>query len=126
MMLETLRDEFPNRPLVRLCKFTANEARQLLDVLSDLAAGAVERVEVHTLPFVESVDGCQLTLVRGQRDQGMQPAEGGARFEYGLTAATWDNVAGLVEPFAEGAGGYQWLAGGPGTGGLLLSELGAW
>ena len=49
--------------------------------------------------------------------RGCEPNE----FSCGLTAGMWDNVVGLIEPFAHGAGGFQWLAGGPGEAALLLT-----
>jgi hypothetical protein len=51
---------------------------------------------------------------------------GPASFECGFTAGAWDNVAGLVEPFTAGGGGFQWLAGSPGEASLLLTASGQW
>ena len=49
---------------------------------------------------------------------------GPAAFECGFAVGTWGNVAGLVRPFGEGAGGFQWLARSPGEAALLLSVSG--
>lgn len=73
------------------------------------------------LPFVESLNGCRLALVRRSWDQAIRRMPGPSEFECGFTAGTWDNVALLVEPFAEGADGFQWPAGVPGEAALLLS-----
>jgi hypothetical protein len=43
-------------------------------------------------------------------------------FECGFTAGSWDNVAGLIEPFASGINGFQWLAHVPGEAALLFGE----
>ena len=51
---------------------------------------------------------------------------GPAEFECGFGPATWDNVAGLVQPFAVGAVGFLWLVGTPGEGDLLFSADGRW
>jgi hypothetical protein len=66
-----------------------------------------------------------LVLRAGPRNAGVVRV-GPAAFECRLTAATWDNVAGLIEPFAEGSGGHQWLAGSPGEAAVLLSPSGQW
>jgi hypothetical protein len=121
MKLEYLADGSPDCPLIRLFDFNLAEAQQLLAALTPLASGAGERVELHGLPFVEPVNGCRLALVRRSWDQAIIRGNGPCEFECGFTADTWDNVAGLVEPFAQGAGGFQWLAGVPGEPALLLS-----
>jgi hypothetical protein len=71
------------------------------------------------------VGGCELALLRRPWDQAVIHL-GPCAFECGFTACTWDNVAGLVEPLAAGADGYQWLAGIPGEARLLLSVSGVW
>ena len=93
--------------------------------MARLASGAAERVEVDRLSFVEPVGGCRLALVRRPWDQAVVRV-GPSDFECGFTTGTWDNVAGLVEPFAEDAGGFQWLAGAPGEAAVLLSASGRW
>jgi hypothetical protein len=123
--LEYLPDGSPDCPLIRLYAFTPIEAAALGAAVAGLAAGTAERVAVHELPGVEPVGGCELVFrVRGW-DQAVVRV-GPAAFECGFTAGTWDNVAGLVEPFAADAGGYQWLAGVPGEASLLLSAFGQW
>ena len=126
MKLEYLGDGSPDCPLLRLYDFTPMEAAQLLRAIAALASGLAERLEVDRLPFVEPVGGCRLALVGRSWDQAVTRAGRPNEFECGFTADTWDDVAGLVEPFAEGAGGFQWLAGVPGEAALLLSDSGAW
>ena len=111
-------------PLIRLYDFTALEAAQLHDALNALASEAINRVDVHRLPFVEAVNGCRLTLVRRGWDQAVTrvPGTNLTSFECGFTPGAWGNVAGLVEPFTENAGGFQWLARSPGEAALLLGE----
>ncbi len=121
MKLEFLADGSRDCPLIRLYDFNAAEARQFLAAVCALASEAAERIEVHGLPFVESLAGCRLALVRRSWDQAIRRMSGPLEFECGFTAGTWDNVAGLVEPFTEGAAGVQWLAGVPGEAALLLS-----
>ncbi len=125
MKLEYLADGSPECPLLRLSDFTTAKAEKLLAAVSGLASGEDERIEVHRLPFVESVGECRLVLVRRSWDQAVVRV-GPLVFECGFTAGTWDNVAGLVEPFAEDASGFQWLADSPGDTVVLLSATGQW
>jgi hypothetical protein len=126
MQLEYLGDASPDCPLLRLYNFTPMEAGQLLNAIAALASESAERIDVDRLPFVEPLGGCRLALVGRSWDQAVTRACRPTVFECGFTADTWDNVAGLVEPFAEGADGFQWLAGVPGEAALLLSVSGAW
>jgi len=123
MKLEYLPYGSPDCPLIRLYDFTTAEAVQLHRDVHALASGAAERFDVHRLPFVESVGGCQLAFVRQSWDGAIVRGRGSCEFECRFTAGTWDNVAGLLEPFTEGAGGFQWLAGVPGEAALLLSAF---
>lgn len=125
MKLEYLADGSADCPPLRLYDFTPAEARQLLGAVAALASEAAESVEVHRLPFVAPIGDCRLTLARRPRDQAVMRV-GRSAFECRFTAGTWDNVAGLVEPFVEGTRGFQWLAGSPGEASLLLSVSGEW
>lgn len=125
MLLEYLPDASADCPLIRLYSFSLSEAARLGVAVAGLAVGSVERVAVHELPGVEPVDGCELVLRVRAWDQAVVQV-GPASFECGFTSGTWDNVAGLIEPFATEASGYQWLAGGPGEVSLLLSVSGKW
>ncbi|MDY3554402.1 hypothetical protein R5W24_003524 [Gemmata sp. JC717] len=125
MRLEYLPDGSPDCPLIRLFDFVPAEAAALGSAVAALAAGQLERVAVHELPGVAPVGGCELVLRRRGRDRAVVRV-GPAAFECGLTADTWDNVAGLIEPFAADAGGHQWLAEAPGQVSLLLSASGLW
>ena len=71
MKLEYLIDGSPKRPRIRLYDFTPAEAGGLRGAVSELASEAVQRIEVHGLPFVEPVGGCELALVRNSWDQGV-------------------------------------------------------
>ncbi len=128
MKLEYLAKGSPDCPLLRLYDFDPGEARQLLAALITLASGTAERIEVHQLPFAESLGDCRLALIRRSWDQAIVCLPRPPEFECRFTADTWDNVAALVEPFAEGSGGFQWLAGVPGEAALLLSasDSGQW
>jgi hypothetical protein len=125
MKLEYLVDGSPDCPLLRLYHFTPAEAGQLLAAVCGVASGSEERVEVNRLAFVQPIGECQLILVRRSWDQAVLRV-GRSQFECGFTADTWDNIAALIEPFAEGDGGFQWLASSPGEASILLSVSGHW
>jgi hypothetical protein len=125
MRLEYLPDGSPDCPLIRLFDFTPADAARLRAAIADLACGRAERVAIHDLPGVVPVGGCELVLLRRSWDQAVVRV-GPSAFECRFTAGTWDNVAGLVEPFAAGCTGYQWVAGSPGEASLLLSDSGQW
>ena len=121
MRLEYLARGSPDCPLIRLYDFQPSEAAALLAAIGTLASSSAERIELHQLPFVESVGGCELALTRRLRDLAVVRGSHPHRFECGFTAETWDDVAGLLEPFSQGDGGFQWLAGAPGEVAWLLS-----
>ena len=121
MRLEYLASGSPDCPLIRLYDFQPSEAAELLAAIKTLASTAVQRVDVDRLPFVKAAGGCRLVFTRQQRDRAIVSRPSRNEFECGFTAATWDNVAGLVEPFAKGDRGFQWLAGVPGDAALLIS-----
>jgi hypothetical protein len=124
--VELLADGSSDCPLIRLFEFTPTEAARLQAAVAGLATGMSERVEVHEIDGVESIENCRLALVARDWNQGVVRMDLGAYFECGFTVATWDNVAGLIEPFAHGASGYQWLADSPGEARLLISIDGRW
>jgi hypothetical protein len=121
MRLEYLASGSPDCPLIRLYDFQPSEAADLLAAINMLASAAAERLEVDQLPYVESVGGCRLVFARQHRDRAIIRCPTPNEFECDFTAATWDNVSGLLEPFAQGSGGFQWLAGVPGDVALLIS-----
>ena len=125
MRLEYLLDGSVDCPLIRLFDFTPAEAAAFGLTVANLASGRVEQIAVHKLAGVEAVGGCELLLLLRGWDQAVVQV-GPVSFECGLTTSTWENVAGLVEPFIAGSGGYQWLAGVPGEASLLLSASGQW
>jgi hypothetical protein len=126
MLLEYLPDGSPNGPLLRLYEFTPGEARQLHDRVAALAAGLSDRVDLHLLQWIKPIGDCRLTFFVRDWDQDVLRKAGPAEFECTFTPSTWDNVAGLIAPFAAGAQGYQWLGGAAGEAHLLLSVDGRW
>jgi hypothetical protein len=121
MKLDYLTSGSSECPLIRLYDFQPAEATGLLAAINTLVSTAAQRVEVDRLPFVEAAGGCRLVFTRQHWDRAIVSSPNRNEFECGFTAATWDNVAGLVEPFTEGVGGFQWLAGAPGDAASLIS-----
>jgi hypothetical protein len=109
MRLDFLPEGSPDCPLVRLSGFDPAEAGQLHEVLAGLASGEIDRVDVHELPFIEPIGGCRLVLSVDWWDRGIIRGDSPEDLACGLTAEAWDDIAGLVEPFAKGAIGFQWL-----------------
>jgi hypothetical protein len=96
--------------------------------VGELAREALDELAVDELPGFEGVDGCRLTFALSQRDQGVNPVEGGG-FVCQLRPVWWENVEGLLEPFCEPGGGarFQFLDHGWSTDiGLILSTAREW
>jgi len=128
MKLEYLHAGSSNCPLIRLYDFTVAEAAQLHDIIKQLASENNQEMEIHNLPWVESIGSCHLTLILQSCDQAVVRKKGKEEnnFECGFPAGTWDNIAGLVKPFSKEGGGFQWLAGTPGEAAILISCNGEW
>ncbi len=93
MQLEYLPNGSPDCLLIRLYDFTPTEAAALCAAVENLASGRAERIEVHKLPGVIPIGGCELVFLMMDWDQGLIHL-GPAAFECGFTASTWDNIAG--------------------------------
>ncbi len=125
MWLEYLPDGAPDCPLIRLFGFTQSEVAHLAAAVNDLASGRAERIAVHEIPGVVPLGGCELLLLVRSWDQAVVRV-GLTRFECGLTTGTWENIAGLFDPFSGGGVGHQWLVSSPGEARLLISYSGQW
>jgi hypothetical protein len=125
MKLEFLPDGSDDCPLVRVYDFSPDEVDRLCAALSALASGEQQSSAVHALPGCEAVSGCRLVLRCGSKDKGLVQLPALAAFECVLTAGSWDNVAGLIEPFLGGGGGHQWVVT-SGDAKWLVSTDGRW
>jgi hypothetical protein len=74
-----------------------------------------------------SIDGCQLSAIAAKWNRGVLRSGSSNEFEWHLTANTWDNVAGLLEPFCVGDSkdGFQWI-GSAGDIEVLVTRDGKW
>ncbi len=127
MKLDFLSDGAEDCPLVRIWGFVPAEVRLLHEAVTRLASGQAESVEVHSLPGVEPLNGCRLTLKAGQEDRGLYPQGDENSFICLLRQHKWEQVADLIHPFCEDAksGYFQWLDE-SGDISLLLSVNGQW
>jgi hypothetical protein len=128
MKLDYLSEGSPDCPLIRLYDFKSAEIQRFHTALLDLAGGSPLAIEVHRLPFVESINDCRLTLYVTSWDGAVILKAKPAIFDCGFTAATWENIAALVKPFTQDGSGFQWLARAPGEASWLISasEKGEW
>lgn len=127
MKLDYLPDGAEDCPLVRIWGFVPAEARFLHEAVTRMAGGQAESVEVHSLPGVEPINGCRLTLKVGQEDRGLNALSDEISFECLLRRHKWEHVADLIRPFRDEArpGYFQWLDE-SGDISLLLSVNGQW
>ena len=110
MKLEFFEDGFDGGPLVLLYGGEPAEVSLLREAIHGLAKDT-QRLALHELPFVQSVDGCRLRAMSAERDVGVVLADGPADFEWTLAAASWLQVAELLDPFCDGQGSsaFQYL-----------------
>jgi hypothetical protein len=126
MKIEYLADGSADCPMIRIYGGQSAAFLNLLRVFEQLACGVVKVVAIHDLPGFEAVNGCVLTAKAGTRDAGVRMLGADNRFKWVLTPETWDNVAGLTEPFCKSAGGFQWLNGVVSDVAVLISGDGSW
>jgi hypothetical protein len=125
MKMEFLESGSPDCPLIRFYEFKLSEAQSLRRIALQLARGRTPSVQLHKEQGIEAISGCQLTLNRGEKDQGVlesRPLE----FTWVLTGGGWLSVSGLIRRFSRASsGGYQWLSD-RGKIRILISHDGRW
>jgi hypothetical protein len=125
MKLEYLAEGSRACPLVRLYEFNHEDVLKLMELVRSLLTGDRTSVVLENEPWIESVGGSKLTLLRGERNRGVCPA-GPREFECILDSDGWSNVEGLLDPFCDSnTGGFQWLTH-YGAVALLISQNGQW
>jgi hypothetical protein len=126
MKIEFLESGSADCPLIRIYGNEPEVCQQLQRTFEQLANGSIEEVSLTDLPGVEPLGGCCLIAQAGRRDRGIV-CKGRNVFHWVLTPATWDNVAGLIEPFCgTEAGGYQWLNQVPASEACVLVSTSRW
>ncbi len=98
-------------PLLRISGSDPMACKVLHGAVTQLAEKKSDRISIEQLPGVVAVDGYRLSACTGRWDRGVLRCDEGQSFEWILTPETWDNVAGLLEPFCgkEQPGNHQWL-----------------
>jgi hypothetical protein len=126
MRLEFIPFGASDCPLVRLYRFNSIEAGMLMNHMSALSDGTTTTMCLNKQSYIDSVNDCILILVAGGRNRGIEQVGQPATFQCTLTTNSWDNIAGLIEPFARAErAGFQWLDRTSEIS-LLLSSEGAW
>jgi len=108
MKMEFLESGAADCPLIRISGNDVDPCLRLKVAFGQLHSGTAHEIVLSDLPGIDPVSGCRLTAKAGKWDRGVLVVDENA-FEWVLTPSTWDNVAGLIEPFCSHAGGYQWL-----------------
>jgi hypothetical protein len=127
MKIEFLASGSDDCPLIRIYGVEPDVCQIVRRVFEQLAHGDVEEVSLTDLPGIQPLGDCRLIAQAGRRDRGVVRS-GGNIFQWVLTPATWDNVAGLIDPFCRSSsGGYQWLEQAPASEvRVLVSTDGCW
>lgn len=127
MKIEFLENGSDDCPLIRIYGNVPAVCQRLKEVFEQLADGIVCEVSLTDLPGIEPLGDCCLIAQAGRRDRGIV-RKGSNDFRWVLTPGSWDNVAGLIEPFSQRqAGGYQWLDQVPASEArVLVSTSGDW
>ena len=101
MKIEFLADGSQDCPLILIHGQGIIVVRRLAEVLHRLADGAVCRADLHGTAGLVAPGGIRLTASVSRWDVGVVEVSP-ASFEWQLTEGSWDNVAGLLEPFCRG------------------------
>jgi len=125
MRIEFLGSGSADCPLIRISGDEPEVCQHFRRAFERLAQGTADQLSLSDLPGVQPVEGCCLIARVAGRDRGVIHIEKNV-FQWVLTQSSWDNAAGLLEPFCTpGNGGYQWLHQ---TGDIrvLISPTGCW
>jgi hypothetical protein len=127
MKLEFIADGSLDCPLIRIYDFDSLAACRLQNVFSQLASRKIEFGVLDELLEMETVDNCRVAIQVGKYNRGVLiNSQKSDSFVWILNPITWDNVAGLIEPFCQSnLDGFQWLDQTSGIS-VLLSPSGTW
>ena len=125
MQLEFLEEGSADCPLLRLSHFTGSDVQQVLDAIRSLINDTEECIEIHRLPFVESINGCRLTFWRSIHNQYVVRVAD-MEFRCCLDQDEWSHTAELLAPFVQESKGFRWIVEGTGEAPILISQSGQW
>ena len=92
-----------------LLEADADGLRALADRFRSLAAGTLNDLVLHSLPFVEVHHGVQLTATHSTHDRGTRRADAGNAFLWERNAAGWQDAAEKVDVLAQCEEGHHHL-----------------
>jgi hypothetical protein len=99
MQIEFFPDGHPECPLILIYGSDPKLIRSLREKVLALANDLDTRVEVNKLDGFQTVGNCQLTLTLGTKDLGIQIENSLGAFVCILRNSTWEQIAGLLDPF---------------------------
>ncbi|MBI4616637.1 MAG: hypothetical protein HY720_23705 [Planctomycetes bacterium] len=112
--LEYIADGDSGRPLLLLWGGEPAEIEVLRRAIRNLADGRAESLAIHELHCVGPVGGVELFALRRKWSRGVVPRARAGSFDWILHGWQWDNVEGLLVPFAFRAlsypNGFQYLS----------------
>jgi hypothetical protein len=97
MQLEFLEQGANECPLIRIFGCDPASCKRLKELFEQLSIGEAGPRRIDELPGMQSISDCRLVASSGRQDQGV--ARQGDVFLWSLMPGSWDNVAGLLEPF---------------------------
>jgi hypothetical protein len=92
---------FPDADVVLIHGHEPKTVAHFREQVAALAAERLKSFSVHELPGFRSVDGCRLFASRADSDFGTRRTREPQTFECQLRPVTWQNIEGLLEPFAD-------------------------
>ncbi len=101
----------PFCPLIRLYRFTENEARDLRSRVDELARGRRISVALHELDFITPVFGCELVLIVADEDRGILASKTSDVYSCVLTKERWEVISVLISPYCvpRRSNDHKWL-----------------
>ena len=110
MTLEYFEDGDRGLPLLVLHGGDISERAELHRIFQALAAGTTRLVRLHELPFLNNPGGLTFTAASSDVDFGVEQDKSNSTFQWKRSLESWDQIAGLMEPFVvEAGGGFQYL-----------------
>jgi hypothetical protein len=88
-------------PLILLYGADSGDAITLSEAFNTLTTPGTTRVVVHNLPGFSSVAECRLFASHSEVDRGVTMIQSPNEFECVLSAESWENIVGLLEPFCD-------------------------
>ena len=126
MKLEFFEYGLDGGPMILLYGGGPKDVALLRNAMRTLSGGVGRQVALHDLPFVQSVDKCQLRAISAEADLGVV-ARAPVDFEWTLGLESWLQVDEQLERFCEEKGGVSFQHVNPGSGPeIIYSTARAW